>query len=115
ISILLPALGQAREQGKIAKCCSNLRQIGMYHGMYLDQESGPTWHLAYVNDPPNPTFTYNNISFPITSEYIYGGFEAPLLNPQYGSGDWYVIPTEMRPLNAVIFKPSCQGRDKLDL
>src|SRR5438552_13040223 len=51
ISILLPALGLAREQGKLAKCLANLRQIGTFHGMYLNQEDGPTWHVGggYAN------------------------------------------------------------------
>src|SRR5207253_2306439 len=76
ISILLPSLALAREQGKTAKCLSNLRQINMFHAMYLDQESGPTWHLAYINDnPPNPDWQYNGINFgAFCSEYIYGGF-----------------------------------------
>src|SRR5437773_12402636 len=67
ISILLPALGLAREQGKVAKCVSNLRQLGLFHHMYLDQEDGPTWHVY------NGNATY--AGFPIGayySEYIYG-------------------------------------------
>src|SRR5438552_12571170 len=64
ISILLPALAQAREQGKIAKCLSNLRQIDMYHAMYLDQEGAPTWHLAYAFEAAcgHPDFQYNGIN-----------------------------------------------------
>src|SRR5262249_12839767 len=57
ISILLPALGQAREQGKVAKCCSNLRQIGVFHTMYLQQEDGPTWHMG----DPATGWQYNGI------------------------------------------------------
>src|SRR5262249_26322511 len=49
-----------------------------------------------------------------TSEYIYGGFLAPQLDPT-GGGDVYVIPTEIRPLNAVIVKPNAQGRNVVDL
>src|SRR5438270_12566113 len=69
ISILLPALGLAREQGKAAKCVSNLRQIGLFHHMYLDQEDGPTWHV---------NFSYAGYTgFGYASEFIYGGFQAP--------------------------------------
>src|SRR5262245_55055687 len=65
LSVLLPALGLAREQGKVAKCTSNLRQLGLYHTMYLDQEDGPTWHL---------NFTYAGYAgFGYASEFIYGG------------------------------------------
>lgn len=108
ISILLPALGLAREQGKVAKCASNLRQIGLYHTMYLDQEDGPTWHV-YTGG------TY--AGFPIGayySEYIYGGFQSPIQDP-FGAGDVYNIPTNIRPLNAVIIKPNAVGRTTVDL
>src|SRR5262245_31708190 len=81
ISILLPALSLAREQGKVAKCCSNLRQVGMYNAMYISEQEWPTWMMG---------FTYNNISFGLESEFVYGGFQAPLPDPQYGtSTDMY--------------------------
>lgn len=35
-AILLPALNQARERGRSAKCVSNLRQIGYYAATYCD-------------------------------------------------------------------------------
>jgi prepilin-type N-terminal cleavage/methylation domain-containing protein len=107
ISILLPALGLAREQGKVAKCVSNLRQIGMYNTMYMNQEDWPTWMMG---------FNYNGIGFGLESEFVYGGFQAPLVDPQYGSStDMYMLPTESRPLNAVIIKPNAQGRNTVDL
>jgi prepilin-type N-terminal cleavage/methylation domain-containing protein len=37
ISMLLPALGSAREQAKLAVCTSNLRQIGLGLQMYNDE------------------------------------------------------------------------------
>ena len=105
VSILLPALGQAREAAKIAKCVSNLRQLGAFHQMYLQQEDGPTWHVG--------NGTYAGYSFSYLSEYIYGGFMAPLNDGS--NGDVWVIPTETRPLNAVIIKPTAQGRERVDL
>src|SRR5262245_25975600 len=110
ISILLPSLSLAREQGKVAKCVSNLRQIGMYNWMYMEQESGPTWHL-YVNTP-----AYNGNAFSYYSEFIYGGFAAPLADPNYPGLDCYTIPTDQRPLNAVIIKPQkVQKRNTIEL
>src|SRR5438552_13484669 len=76
ISILLPALGLAREQGKVAKCVANLRQIGIFHTMYLGQEDGPTWHVG--------NGAYGPWTFSFLSEYIYGGFQSPVNGNQSG-------------------------------
>ena len=40
ISILLPALGKAREQGNTIKCLANLRSIGMAAQMYAQANKG---------------------------------------------------------------------------
>jgi prepilin-type N-terminal cleavage/methylation domain-containing protein/prepilin-type processing-associated H-X9-DG protein len=40
ISILLPALGRAREQGNQIKCLSNLRQLGTAFVMYTNDNKG---------------------------------------------------------------------------
>jgi prepilin-type N-terminal cleavage/methylation domain-containing protein/prepilin-type processing-associated H-X9-DG protein len=40
ISILLPALSKAREQSRMAKCLSNLRQIGMAAASYTAENKG---------------------------------------------------------------------------
>ena len=106
ISILLPALGQAREQGNIVKCSSNLRQLGMFHFMYLQQEDGPTFHL---------NFQYNGRSFQWASEFIYGGFAAPVFDAEFTGLDAYELPTNERPLNAVIVKPNAMGRERVDI
>lgn len=106
VTLLLPALGSAREEGKIAKCLSNMRQIGLFHQMYLEQESGPTWHLM---------FNYGGQSFTYASEFIYGGFQAPMVDPNYPGIDAYLLPTDLRPLNAVIVKPNSRGRNRVDL
>jgi prepilin-type processing-associated H-X9-DG protein/prepilin-type N-terminal cleavage/methylation domain-containing protein len=42
ISILLPALGRAREQAKSAQCLSNLRQIGIAFAAYSSENRGYT-------------------------------------------------------------------------
>lgn len=110
ISILLPALGMAREQGKVAKCVSNLRQIGLFHTMYLGQEDGPTWHVGGA---------YAGVTgYGYLSEFVYGGFMAPYPDPDPAIGnqlDVYRIPTEARPLNALIVKPNAQGRNTVDM
>lgn len=45
ISILLPALGRAREQAKAAVCMSNLRNLGQAFTMYAE-EFGGVWPAA---------------------------------------------------------------------
>ena len=39
-AMLLPALNQARAKARDIKCTSNLKQIGTYMAMYVDQEEG---------------------------------------------------------------------------
>ncbi|GAG45738.1 unnamed protein product, partial [marine sediment metagenome] len=49
VSILLPALGHAREHGKRVRCTSNLRQIAVAWQMYLDD--GTNWVFpAYIDN-----------------------------------------------------------------
>ena len=40
ISILLPALGNAREQAKTIKCLSNMRQLGVAMAAYTAESKG---------------------------------------------------------------------------
>jgi prepilin-type processing-associated H-X9-DG protein/prepilin-type N-terminal cleavage/methylation domain-containing protein len=40
ISILLPAMGKAKEQGNTIKCMSNMRQIGLAAGAYTNNHKG---------------------------------------------------------------------------
>src|SRR5437763_6009325 len=60
ISILLPALGQAREQGKAAKCLSNLRSILQVTQMYRNEEPGETmlWYRHGMDTPNGPPNTW---------------------------------------------------------
>ena len=49
ISILLPALGQAREQARNIRCMSNLRQVGIGIAAYCVQSKGrmPAMHVSF--------------------------------------------------------------------
>jgi len=51
VSILVPALREAREQARRVMCASNLRQIGMMHEFYAEDNNG---HFPCNND----TITY---------------------------------------------------------
>ena len=51
ISILLPALNQARKQAMAAKCLSNLRQIGQSLALYANDNQG-YWPVAeHIGSP----------------------------------------------------------------
>ena len=50
ISILLPAMGKAREQAKTVQCLSNLRQIGLATLAYASDHKGAVLPLAYYFD-----------------------------------------------------------------
>ena len=39
-ALLLPALAKAKERGRRAKCISNLRQFGITHALYADDNAG---------------------------------------------------------------------------
>ena len=51
--MLLPALGKAKEQGRRAKCTSNLRQIGIAAHMYAD-DNKDTYFYINANSPTIP-------------------------------------------------------------
>ncbi len=92
ISILLPSLQNARQTANIAACLANMREIGKTAQFYIDDENKATmpWHLGDI---------YGSVW---QSEFVWGGFSAPLNNPAYLNGDWYVVPTEVRPFNKYI-------------
>ncbi|MDD5598290.1 MAG: prepilin-type N-terminal cleavage/methylation domain-containing protein [Victivallaceae bacterium] len=74
-SLLLPALGQAREKGKQAKCSNNQKQIG--HGM-----------LFYVNDYDYyvPNYSGPNYAGPIWAKKLTDG--EYVIVPSTGLGIW---------------------------
>lgn len=92
ISILLPSLQNARQTANIAACMANLRELGKTAQFYMDDENKPTqpWHLGFIYGS-----TY-------VSEFVFGGFSAPINNPAFPNGDWFRVPTEMRPYNKYI-------------
>lgn len=55
ISLLLPALGRAREQAKRVQCGSNLRQLGQTLIMYANDNKG--WFPPHYGADGRPVFT----------------------------------------------------------
>ncbi|HSI35642.1 MAG TPA: prepilin-type N-terminal cleavage/methylation domain-containing protein [Tepidisphaeraceae bacterium] len=54
ISILLPALSKARQQGNAVKCASNLKQIGTAVQIYVDQNKGFLGRWSNATNWQNP-------------------------------------------------------------
>lgn len=96
-SILLPAVIQAREQGRRATCLSNMRQIGIALIMYMQDHSD---RIPWIN--PHPQGMY-------ISPYAWGGFVAPEPDvPLVNNVDFAMHPAEQRPLNLYL-APSARG------
>ena len=112
ISILLPALAQAREQGKIAACLANLRTIGQGSVMYMENDDQRV--LPWYRIPVNGSWGSINVVTP----WVFGGFKAtavPLSDTTYypnGPLDSNRYPAEFRPLNAMI---APDARDKVEI
>ncbi|MBL8878923.1 MAG: prepilin-type N-terminal cleavage/methylation domain-containing protein [Phycisphaerales bacterium] len=112
LSILLPALSRAREQGRIAVCTANLRSIAQAAAQYqLDGHDDLPWVVpgGTVQIPGRGTF---NPSY--YSEVVWGGalpdrdlnatpFSQttgyPDQNGPLETGDNYIVPPRMRPMN----------------
>jgi prepilin-type N-terminal cleavage/methylation domain-containing protein len=70
ISILLPALGKAREQANTVKCMSNLKQIGTAMMMYCNDNKGMWVPAGYSAGNYDTTDTWASI-------LIYGKYLPP--------------------------------------
>ena len=88
ISILLPALSKAREQGNTIKCLSNLRSLGTAATMYVNQSKGYIVPLAYSRALGDPSG--KNWSDTWATLLVAGGF----LNYREGIADSSIAPGE---------------------
>ncbi len=108
ISVLLPALAKAREQGKKVVCLSNLREIGTAIGLYLSDNTNLPWtYIHEVDEGGNATFYPGTMMF---SSYSWGGMKAPRPWPGDQRGDWALVPAELRPLNKLL-DPTAAGNN----
>jgi hypothetical protein len=65
-SLLVVALGSAKEMGKSARCIGNLRQIGIGAAMYAD-ENGSQYHHVAGSIPNHGQWTLNPWTMPMLS------------------------------------------------
>src|SRR5688572_12893825 len=78
ISILIPALGKAREQANRSKCASNMRQIMLAAIMYADTNKRGVylWRYPMYDDNLEPLFLsgflkdYNTVICPNTNHTV---------------------------------------------
>jgi prepilin-type N-terminal cleavage/methylation domain-containing protein len=110
ISILLPGLNKARESAKRVNCASNMRQIGLYIGMYATTYGNkiPLGYLSFdTYVPGNSTIWYmsksTNVNGPVGLGYL---FSSGIVGPSAGSTrlawfcpsippEWGLAPREM--------------------
>lgn len=108
LSILLPALSRAKEQGRIAVCTANERSIGQAAVQYqLDGSDDLPWALPFRYGVNNQTYIFSYIS-----EVVWGGAMPDKVLPQDWTatgypasngpdpgGDNYRLPPRYRPMN----------------
>jgi prepilin-type N-terminal cleavage/methylation domain-containing protein/prepilin-type processing-associated H-X9-DG protein len=99
ISILLPALSKAREQGEAIKCASNLRQVGMAIHVYMSENKG------YIHDWRNST-QWHEVATDFTSPIIDGNHANAYWGVGYSSGGSLSKQTWFCPSQKI-----CEGYD----
>jgi prepilin-type N-terminal cleavage/methylation domain-containing protein/prepilin-type processing-associated H-X9-DG protein len=114
IAILLPALGAAREQANVAKCLSNLRQIGQAMNMYQVDNKG--WIVpAFIRQRPTGGRGEETWFTILTERNYVKGVPSilDLIPPQAGEatpGDTAWNNTEACPTDSVFRCPSGETR-----
>ena len=89
-AMLLPALSQAREKARAAKCISNLKQIGLAEGMYRQDYDG--WnHPGFAKDFAG----YGSSNWPGGGNLCMRDFLYPKYGTQYLTTDQvFICPTK---------------------
>lgn len=85
ISILLPSLSAARRQGRVVKCLTNLRALGVAHGIYMDQHAGRLIDAGLAHGGSTGLDERNSWIFTLEAEY---GSELVRRSPLDDSPHW---------------------------
>lgn len=71
-SILLPALGRARETAKRIQCCSNLKSFALYATIYTDSNNGYVVpHFQYYPTTSTNIYWYNSLPLAVEGKNMY--------------------------------------------
>jgi len=121
VSILLPVLQSARNEGTKSVCMSSLRQILASHGIYENDQEGrrdipwyqiPAHGVRYnAQGIPVNLWDPGRFGVGVITPWVFGGFRA--IKPNDGNvggstADAHRYPAQIRPLNRFV-DPSAQG------
>jgi prepilin-type N-terminal cleavage/methylation domain-containing protein len=93
IGLLMPALSRSRERARATVCLSNLRQLGHFTSMYLEDDARGL--LPWYTFPQHEACDFVTKFTP----WVFGGFAAPAPKVVDASTDSTIYPVEIRPLN----------------
>ncbi len=122
ISILLPALQAARNEGTKTVCLSSLKEILRGNAMY-DNDNGDSRKVPWYFLKPSggqmiPAFGTVNGMYAnptIVAPWVFGGFRAPRPIGEFATADCSIYPAQFRPLNKYLDPTAhCDGTDPSD-
>jgi prepilin-type N-terminal cleavage/methylation domain-containing protein len=126
ISILLPALQAARNEGTKAVCISNMRTCINGTMMYNEDNEQSRWIpwylIKYGTTGREPLYTEADGMYEtpaVVTPWVFGGYRAPRpgvsIDPNGGSQDSTIYPAQYRPINKYVDESaSCYEGDGAD-
>ena len=74
-SMLLPALSKAREKARTISCVSNMKQLGLYHAMYQQDNDG--YFIAALGQAANTTWLPFQIALRVNEKIAGKALDCP--------------------------------------
>lgn len=130
ISILLPALQAARNEGTKTVCLANLKEImnanNLYDADHGDIRTVPWYYMRERNGQMRPAWgaAEGFYADPTTvTPWVFGGFRATRIEGNFATADSSIYPANFRPLNKYVdpaahcdqIDPNDRGKDVIKL